>query len=94
MKLLFDIKTFVLSIFEWPLKTCFTVYILIKINLTLCRWGFLMQLPNIFVLQKLRLVIEYYHWYNDLVLAQCTYSDTKLHSRATLFEEVMHRLKT
>ena len=26
IKLLFIFKTFVLSYFEWPLKTCFTVY--------------------------------------------------------------------
>ena len=33
IKLPIAIKTFVLSIFEWPLKTAFTVFIVLKVYL-------------------------------------------------------------
>ena len=38
MKQLFAIKTFILSIFEWPLKTCFTVVYAVCVSRSLLEW--------------------------------------------------------
>ena len=39
IKLPFVIKIFVLSIFEWPLKTGFTVYVKTRASITMYIWA-------------------------------------------------------
>ena len=38
IKLPFSIKIFVLSIFEWPLESGFTVYVIVIHGLSACMW--------------------------------------------------------